>query len=171
MTLVGVSPRHAPFVVLFLLVAACSSSSTTQGAAASKTAATSKHTGATTTSPGATCSTPSKFGTDGTANEVHGTSATGELWGLALGPGHVPPRAGDELKIVWRMTGSGPLQVLFTAPDGGRQPLVFGPEAHGESNYRRPGDEWGTGFRFTGSGCWHIHLTRDDTSGDVWLNI
>ena len=41
----------------------------------------------------------------------------------------------------------------------------------GESNYRRPGDEWGTGFRFTGSGCWHIHLTRDDTSGDVWLNI
>ena len=121
---------------------------------------------------GATCATPSQFGTDGTANEVHGTSATGQVWGLALGPGHVPPRAGDELKIVWRMTGTGPLTVVFTAPDGGRQPLVFGPEAHGAvSTYQRPGDEWGTGFRFTTSGCWHVHLIRDDTAGDVWLNV
>ena len=102
---------------------------------------------------------------------MHGTSATGQVWGLALGPGPVPPRVGDELKIVWRMTGTGPLHVRFTAPDGRPQPLVFGPEAHGESSYRRPGDEWGTGFRFTASGCWHIHLTRDDTSGDVWLNV
>lgn len=79
---------------------------------------------------------------------------------------------GDELKIVWRMTGTGPLHVRFTAPDGRTQPLVFGPEAHGAgSTYRRPGDEWGTGFRFNVTGCWHIHLTRDDTSGDVWLNV
>ena len=45
------------------------------------------------------------------------------------------------------------------------------PEAHGASNYHRPGDEWGTGFRFGMSGCWHVHLTRDDTAGDVWLNV
>jgi len=69
------------------------------------------------------------------------------------------------------MTGTGPLHVTLTAPDGSRQPLVFGPEPHGESNYRRPGDEWGTGFRFNENGCWHIHLSRDDTSGDVWLNV
>jgi hypothetical protein len=98
-------------------------------------------------------------------------SANGQVWGLALGPGRVPPRAGDELKIVWRMTGSGPLHVVFTAPGGRRRPLVFGPEAHARSTYRRPGDEWGTGFRFGVRGCWHIHLTRNNTAGEVWLDV
>jgi len=80
--------------------------------------------------------------------------------------------AGDELKIVWRMTGTGPLGVDVTGPNGVRQALVFGPEAHvGGSSYHRPGDEWGTGFRFTKPGCWHIHLSRRDTSGDVWLDV
>ena len=70
------------------------------------------------------------------------------------------------------MTGTGPLRVILTAPDGSLQPLVFGPEPHAAgSTYHRPGDEWGTGFRFAVSGCWHIRLTRDDTSGDVWLNV
>jgi hypothetical protein len=66
---------------------------------------------------------------------------------------------------------TGPLRVVFTGPDGKQRPLVFGPEAHGQSGYQRPGDEWGTGFSFATGGCWHIHLTRDDTSGDVWLNV
>jgi hypothetical protein len=141
-----------------LLAAACSSPSA-------------RHAAATTAPLGAVCATPSQFGAEGTADEVHGTSATGEVWGLALGPGHVPPRTGDELKIVWRMTGTGPLTVVLTAPDGRRRPLVFGPEPHGASNYHRPGDEWGTGFRFSTGGCWHVHLTRHDTAGDVWLNV
>jgi hypothetical protein len=98
-------------------------------------------------------------------------SRDSQLWGLALGPGYVPPRAGDELKIVWRMTGKGPLRIAFTAPDGGQQPLVFGPEAHSQSSYHRPGDEWGTGFRFVTHGCWHIHLARIGSSADVWLNV
>jgi len=153
--IMGSGPRHAAVVLWCLLGAACSSSSLSHGAA----------------HPGATCSTPSSFGTDGTPNEVHGTSVHGQLWGLALGPGHVPPRSGDELKIIWRMTGTGPLHVTFTAPDGRRRPLVFGPEAHAVSDYHRPGDEWGTGFRFSGPGCWHIRLTRNTTSGDVWLNV
>jgi hypothetical protein len=49
--------------------------------------------------------------------------------------------------------------------------LVFGPERHSASSYHRPGDEWGTGFRFETAGCWHIHLARTDTSGDVWLEV
>ncbi len=98
-------------------------------------------------------------------------SAHGQLWGLALGPGHIPPRSGDELKIVWRMTGTGPLHVSLIAPNGRRQPLVFGPEAHAVSSYHRPGNEWGTGFRFSAPGCWHIKFTRNSTSGDVWLNV
>jgi hypothetical protein len=70
------------------------------------------------------------------------------------------------------MTGTGPLHVEFTAPNGTKRPLVFGPIAHSTgSSYHRPGDEWGTEFRFATSGCWHIRLTRNDTSGDVWLNV
>ena len=149
--------RYAAALLWCLLGAACTSSSLSHGSV--------------TTHPGAACTTPSSFGTDGTPNEVHGTSVHGEIWGLALGPGHVPPRSGDELKIVWRMTGTGPLHVTLTAPDGKRRPLVFGPEAHRVSNYHRPGDEWGTGFRFSAPGCWHISLTRTTTSGDVWLTV
>jgi hypothetical protein len=84
----------------------------------------------------------------------------------------VPPRAGEQLKIVWRMTGTGPLRVTVAAPDGSRQPLVFGPERHsGGSSFDRPGDEWGTGIRFDTVGCRHIHLARIDASGDVWLDV
>jgi len=107
----------------------------------------------------------------GSSNEIRGTSTDASLWGLALGPGHAPPRPREELKIVWRMTGTVPLHIVFDAPDGRPQPLVFGPEAHSASSYHRPGDEWGTGFRFMTSGCWHIHFARSDTSGDVWLQV
>jgi len=154
--IMGSGPRYAAAILLCFLGAGCSSSSASDGSAAHRAA---------------TCSTPSTFGADGTSNEIHGTSVYGQLWGLALGPGHVPPRSGDELKIVWRMTGTGPLRVTLTAPDGRRRPLVFGPEAHAASDYHRPGDEWGTGFRFSSPGCWHIKLTRTTTSGDVWLMV
>jgi hypothetical protein len=117
------------------------------------------------------CATPTAFGISGTDNEIRGTSHDASLWGLALGPGRVPPRAGDELKIVWRMTGNGPLRVTFRAPDESITPLEFGPEPHAASSFDHPGDEWGTGFRFTSPGCWHIHLARTDTSGDVWLDV
>jgi hypothetical protein len=84
----------------------------------------------------------------------------------------VPPRAGDEVKIVWRMTGKGPLEVSLIGPNGRPKPLTFGPTAHGlASSYQRPGEEWGTGFRFDASGCWHIRLTRSDNVGDVWLEV
>ena len=113
------------------------------------------------------------FGAGGAAaNEVRGTATHGSLWGLAVGPGKLPLRGGDEMKFVWRMTGTGPLHVVFSAPDGRPRPLVFGPEPHtGASTYRRPGDEWGTGLSFATRGCWHVHLTRADTTADVWLDV
>ena len=119
----------------------------------------------------ASCTTASTFGSRGAENEIRGSSRDASLWGLALGPGPVPPHAGDELKIVWRMTGTGPLRVTLRAPDGTVRPLVFGPDRHGASNFDRPGDEWGTGIRFGSAGCWHVHLSRTDTSGDVWLDV
>jgi hypothetical protein len=124
-------------------------------------------------STSARCPTPTRFGKHGAApHEVHGLSANGSIWGLALGPGHIPPHAGDELKIVWRVTGHGPLHVVFSGPNRNSRPLVFGPQRHDSgSSYDRPGEEWGTGFRFGTKGCWHIHLARNDTTGDVWIDV
>jgi hypothetical protein len=118
---------------------------------------------------GAACRTPSTF-TANHENEVRGSTRRGSLFGLMFGE-RVPPRAGDEVKIVWRMTGHGSLKVRLTAPDGKRNPLTFGPVAHSSSSYQRPGDEWGTGFRFAKAGCWHIRLARSNNVGDVWLDV
>jgi hypothetical protein len=121
-------------------------------------------------SSGAPCRAPSTF-TPERENEVRGATRSGSLFGLLFGE-RVPPRARDEIKIVWRMTGTGPLKVRLVGPNGRRKPLTFGPTAHGMgSSYQRPGDEWGTGFRFDSSGCWHIRLTRSDNVGDVWLDV
>lgn len=80
-------------------------------------------------------------------------------------------RVGQEVKIVWRMTGTGDLAITVISPSGQSAPLTFGPEPHGGSTYERPGDEWGSGYRFDEPGCWHLHLERLDTAGDVWLEI
>jgi hypothetical protein len=85
---------------------------------------------------------------------------------------HRPPiRVGDEVKIVWRMTGKGELSVTSESPTGRPGVLTFGPEPHGGSSYSRPGDEWGTGFVFDEPGCWHIRLQRTSGSGDVWFDV
>jgi hypothetical protein len=108
---------------------------------------------------------------DPAGNEVRATSAPStQLWGIAMGQ-QVPPRADAPLKIVWRMTGRGPLRVRVTGPGGAHARLTFGPEPHLSSTYARPGDEWGTGFRFPQPGCWRIHLARTDTAGDVWMRV
>jgi hypothetical protein len=118
----------------------------------------------------AACAARTPFGTDRGANEVKARTTTGQAWGLTV-EGSLPPRPGERVKIVWRVTGHGPLHVEFTGPDGKPQPLTFGPEQHASSTYHRPGEEWGTGFRFTSRGCWRIHLARDDTVGDVWIAV
>ncbi len=78
---------------------------------------------------------------------------------------------GAEVKIVWRMTGGGDLQLSVTAPDGTPAEPVFGPTAHASSNYDRPGDEWGAGYVFERPGCWTLHASRGGTKADVGLAI
>ncbi|GAA3218689.1 hypothetical protein [Nonomuraea helvata] len=102
--------------------------------------------------------------------EVRGTARDAELWGLLFAPG--PPLASrKEIKIVWRMTGEGPLRVRAALADGTPARLAWGPEEHGGSNWHRPGEEWGTGFVFPKRGCWKIELTRTRGSGYVWLSV
>ncbi|MGI5155653.1 hypothetical protein [Microbispora sp. CA-102843] len=102
-------------------------------------------------------------------SEVRGTGQGAEVWGLVFAP--VPFAVGREVKIVWRMTGEGPLRVTAALPDGTAARLAWGPEEHGGSTWHRPGQEWGTGFVFPKPGCWEIRLTRDRGSGTVWLPV
>jgi hypothetical protein len=92
------------------------------------------------------------------------------LWGLIFG-GALPFRVGDQVKIVWRMTGTGPLAVTQIAPDGSTRPLTFGPSYHTSSSYHRPGQEWGTGFTFNVTGCWTIRLTRTTGAADAYFEV
>ena len=101
--------------------------------------------------------------------EVRGTSGDAEVWGLLFAP--VPFKRGKEVKIVWRMTGEGPLKVTAALPDGTRAKPTFGPEQHGGSTWHRPGEEWGTGFVFPKAGCYRVNLTRTRGSGHLWLPV
>jgi hypothetical protein len=83
----------------------------------------------------------------------------------------LPPRTGEDVKIVWRMTGSGDLRLWATDPGGRSHTLLWGPSAHGSSSYDRPGDEWGAGYRFTRAGCWLLRATRGDATADVWIEV
>ncbi|HLY24942.1 MAG TPA: hypothetical protein VKQ72_01295, partial [Aggregatilineales bacterium] len=55
---------------------------------------------------------PYKIGTDTTSGfpEVQGSSDTQSLWAL-LFPRHLPVWSDEDLKIVWRMTGTGELSL------------------------------------------------------------
>ncbi|HZD72327.1 MAG TPA: hypothetical protein VE776_00285 [Actinomycetota bacterium] len=99
--------------------------------------------------------------------EVRGSARNATLWGLVFA--RVPLPVGEEVKIVWRMTGSGTLRLAATLSDGTPAGRTFGPQAHAGSNWKRPGQEWGTGFVFPKPGCWDLHLSRTSGVGDVWL--
>jgi len=102
-------------------------------------------------------------------SEIGADSSRGSLWALFFGP--LPPAAGMQLKVVWRMTGSGPITFRVTDAGGNSVPLAWGPEGHLGSNWNHPGDEVGTGFSFPHAGCWDIHVSRADVSGDLWLQV
>jgi hypothetical protein len=103
--------------------------------------------------------------------EIRGTSNSGvELYGLVFARS-LPIRAGDEVKIVWRMTGVGGLAARSTSPSGSPVDLASPPVEHRGSNYNRPGDEWGTVHLFNEPGCWHLTLARYNSQADVWLTV
>lgn len=99
--------------------------------------------------------------------EVRGTtSGKTELWALLFNT----MVAKQELKIVWRMTGDGDMQVVARGPRGTSiSPTWI--EAHSGSNWPRPGAEWGTGFTLPTSGCWDFRVSRKNATGDVWLLV
>ena len=105
------------------------------------------------------------------ANVLSTSSSNGWAAGLLFLKHTLPIRSGDEVKIVWHVTGQGPLSLQYFDPSGAKRPLTFGPTEHLESNFDRPGDEWGAGFQFDRKGCWHIRLSRKGTSADAWVAV
>jgi len=107
----------------------------------------------------------------GVGSQVQGTGHGAQLWGLLMFAHVGPPRVGDQEKIVWRMTGSGPLTLTAVSPGGVRHRPVWGPDAHGGSNWNKPGQEWGAGYVFTTPGCWDLHADRGSAYADVWIRV
>jgi hypothetical protein len=79
--------------------------------------------------------------------------------------------AGKQMKVVFRVTGSGKPRFVAIAPDGSNNAPVDGPTAHSGSTWERPGEEWGTTFGFAEAGCWRLHVSRRGGTGDVWLVV
>lgn len=103
--------------------------------------------------------------------ERQGRAAGATLWALFFtDPSAL--RAGTEIKIAWRMTGAGELSISATGPGGRTVMPVWGPEAHGGSNWERPGQEWGTGWVFPAPGRWIFHAARaGGGNGDLTVQI
>jgi hypothetical protein len=108
-------------------------------------------------------------GGPGGLSEVGLDSPRGSLWALFFTP--LPPPAGKEIKVVWRMTGVGEFTFRVSDTAGTVVPLAWGPVSHTGSSWDHPGDEVGTGFDFPHAGCWDIHVARSDTRGDLWLEV
>jgi hypothetical protein len=125
------------------------------------------------TGPLASCDRPSPIGdAPGIGGpEVVGHGVAARLWGLIQARRYPLVAGRDVVKVVWRMTGRGPLHLAAYDGRGQRIPLAWGPEPHGGSNYRRPGDEWGAGYRFRRAGCYRLTAQRTTGSAVVWLHM
>lgn len=167
-----------PFLVYasVLILTACTSTRTSPTPAMRTTTPSTPSTMTTHESPTALghqgCKPPSPVNRGAGFPEVEGTSNQIQLWGLIMvdGPDN-PVRLNEQVKIVWRITGSGELRLTSVAPDGGTHRPQWGPDEHLSSTYRRPGQEWGAGYLFTQPGCWDLHAIRGNATADVWLNI
>jgi hypothetical protein len=102
--------------------------------------------------------------------ERQGAGNGATLWALFF-PTEPVLTAGTEIKVAWRMTGSGDLSINAMGPDGTVVKPVWGPERHIGSNWGRPGQEWGTGWVFPTAGCWTVNAKRVSGSGYLVLRV
>ena len=102
--------------------------------------------------------------------EIQGTmKSEGEMWALLF---FDKAHAGEDEKIVWRITGTGMhIDVQAQHEDGTVIHPIWGPEYHESSTWDRPGEEWGTGFNFPEPGCWTLTVTSGATIGEIRLEV
>src|SRR5207249_3176900 len=94
----------------------------------------------------AACQRTLNFSPNGFPEFMGQSNSPATLYGLLFAS--YPLMAGREAKIAWRMTGSGDVRFTATGPNGQQISPLAGPTPHADSNWHRPGDEWGTFFRF-----------------------
>jgi hypothetical protein len=114
------------------------------------------------------------------AGEVFGTATGSQLWALFFLPvgtswaggqsATLAGAVGKDVKIVVRF-GARSFRPAAVGPDGLEIRPDWGPTAHGSSNWRRPGSEWGVGYTFPEPGCWRIHAGDGVVAGDLWLDV
>jgi hypothetical protein len=121
-----------------------------------------------TAKPAATCPPTAQIGGLAERQGVAGDGAT--LWALFF-PTEPMLTVGQEIKVVWRMTGSGDFSIVAAGPGATTIKPVWGPEPHLSSTWNRPGDEWGTGWVFPAAGCWTISASRSNNSGYLVVRV
>lgn len=102
------------------------------------------------------------------APEQQGAGDRVTLWALFFAPEVVVNR---EVKIVWRMTGSGDFTMTATGPEDVSVEPSWGPLEHSGSSFRKPGQEWGTAWVFPASGCWTFTATRGADSARLTIRV
>ncbi len=161
--------RPALMMLVVVVAVACTSPSTA-ATSPSQSLITGSHLGSLGSSG---CKPAAVFrGLDGSATgfpETGRDTSRGSIWALFFTP--VPPTAGKEIKVVWRMTGPGDFSFRVSNADGKTVPLAWGPVGHGSSGWNRPGNEVGTGFNFPHAGCWQIHVDKPPVDADMWLEV
>jgi hypothetical protein len=118
----------------------------------------------------AVCPPTPSFGASG--NESAQGAGTGMTVYVMLFPVTRVLRHGEELKIAWRITGTGSPVFSARSRRSGTIAPSWGPEVHGGSNWNAPGDEYGTGWIFPAAGCWTITVRRDGGAyGQIALQV
>jgi hypothetical protein len=85
-----------------------------------------------------------------------------------------PPQKQIEDKTVWRLDGPntfGTPTFALIGPAGQTGRLNWGPAYHNSSSWNRPGQEFGTGLVFPSAGCWDVHVTLGQLTGDVYVEV
>lgn len=88
--------------LLFFLLTACSTSSSSSASPVQKTSLVVYK----------NCEPASPITNSNAGPEAQGTSRNAEVWSLLESTSGIPPTAKSEVKIVWRMTGSGDFHVV-----------------------------------------------------------
>jgi hypothetical protein len=92
-----------------------------------------------------------------------------EAWALLYEPS--PWRRGQEVKVVWRATGTGDVRVVAVGPQAQEVPPLSGPTEHVGSTWQRPGQEWGTSFRLDEPGRWELRVERGSSTATVPVDV
>ena len=92
-----------------------------------------------------------------------------EAWALLyVSP---PWKPGQEVKVVWRVTGTGDFRVVAVGPESQEVLPLSGPTEHFGSNWDRPGEEWGTLFRLNEPGRWQLRVERGSSTATLPVEV